>query len=57
MDFRTNRAYKISDEAAVSHDYGIFDNLVFIGNHPLNDSEIAMIEKNLDNVEKSKTVL
>lgn len=54
MDFRTNRVYKISDEAAISHDYGVFDNLVFVGNHPLSDSEIAMIERNIESVEKSK---
>lgn len=57
MDFRTNRSYKINDEASVSHDYGIFDNLVFVGNHPLSDSEIAMTERNIESVKKSKTVL
>ncbi len=57
MDFRTNRTYKISDKAAVSREYGVFDNLVFTGSHPLSDSEIAMIEGNLEDVAKSKAAL
>ncbi len=57
MDFRTNRAYKISNEATASRNYGVFDNLVFVGDHSISDSEIAAIERNLENVARSKTAL
>ncbi len=56
MDFRTKRAYKISNEATTSRNYGVFDNLVFVGNHSLSDSEIAKIEMNLESVAKSKAI-
>lgn len=56
MDFRTNRAYKISNEATASRNYGVFDNLVFVGNHSLSDNEIAEIEMNLESVAKSKAI-
>lgn len=57
MDFRTSKIYKISNEAITSRDYGIFDNIVFIGDHPLSDSEIVMIDTNLDSIAKNKAVL
>ena len=57
MDFRTNKAYKISNAATASRDYGIFDNLVFVGNHPLSDSEIAAIETNLEDGARNKATL
>ncbi len=57
MDFRTNRAYKISNEATASRNYGVFDNLAFVGGHSLSDREITAIERNLENVARSKTAL
>lgn len=57
MDFRINKTYPISNEAAVSRDYGIFDDHVFVGGHPLSDREIAMIEANLKNAERNKSIL
>ncbi len=57
MDFRTNREYKISNEATASRNYGVFDNLAFVGGHSLSDREITAIERNLENVARSKTAL